>query len=134
MVPSLSNDEYKIRSPDLRHSELCSIHVSSFFHDFIFSSLPVKTLYSYPCIQHTTLLPFNSPFTSDAPLCGHELLHAKSPPYSLPIRTSVLSTLNIFIDFSRISSLLQTSLYDTKEKDKKKIIKKLILKLVVRGE
>src|SRR5919112_4289678 len=90
MVPPFSIIGYRIRSPDLRHSELCSIHVSSFFHDFMFSSLPVKTLYSYPCIQHTRLLPFNSPLTSEAPRCGHELLHAKSLPYSLPIRTSVL--------------------------------------------
>src|SRR5215204_3391456 len=68
MVPPFSIIGYRVRSPDLRHSELCSIHVSSFFHDFMFSSLPVKTLYSYPCIQHARLLsPLNSPLTSDPP-------------------------------------------------------------------
>src|SRR4051812_24589897 len=80
MVPSFSIKGYKIRSPDLRHSELCSIHVSSLFQDFMFSSLPVKTSYSYPCIQHTTLFSFKSPLTSDAPRCGHELLQAKILP------------------------------------------------------
>jgi hypothetical protein len=123
MVPSFSINGYKTRSPDLRHSELCSIHVSSFFHDFMFCNLPVKTSYSYPCIQHTTLSPFNSPLTSDAPRCGHELLQAKTLPCSLPTRTSVWPRLNFFIDLSPISSLLQTGLYDTKEKKEKRIIK-----------
>ncbi len=30
----------------------------------------------------------NSPFESDAPLCGQELLHANNLPFLLPTRTS----------------------------------------------
>ena len=54
------------------------------------------------------LSPLNSPFESDAPLCGQELLHANNLPFLLPTRTSVKLIVKTKIELSHSSLLLQT--------------------------
>src|SRR5919108_112487 len=59
--------------------------------------------------------PFRSPLASDAPRCGHELLHANSLPRSLPMRTSVRPILNNLIEFSDIPRESATQLVEARD-------------------